>query len=88
MTDKETAQKIGEKMLKREHNAAVMTAILDNIILPDGSRLDWRPMLADDLETLLSSPVSKERYASLQLAIDTATDCSSLLHNLHQHIRG
>jgi hypothetical protein len=85
MIDKEMALEIGKKILALEHYRAVMTAILDNIKLPDGSRLDWRPLLKEDMPTLLSSPVSHQKYAELQQAIDAESGHSSALERLYQH---
>jgi hypothetical protein len=88
MNEKEMALEIGNKILSLEHNIASMKTILENIILPDGSRLAWRTILKEDMTTLLSSPVSQEKFDELRRAIGAQSDQRFALERLHDHFLG
>jgi hypothetical protein len=88
MTDEEMALAIGEKILNLYRERAIMVGILDNIIMPDGSRLDWRPMMKDDTPSLASSPVSQEKSDELRESIFARSGHCSALEQLYQHFLG
>jgi hypothetical protein len=85
MTDENMALELGEKILDLLRQKAVMVGILDNIILPDGSHLDWRPMVEGDTPSLLSSPVSVGKSDELRESILAQSDPRPALERLYAH---
>jgi len=88
MTDEEMALAIGEKILDLLRQRAVMVGILSNIMLPDGSRLNWRSMVEDDTPTLESSPVSLDKSDELRELIHIQSNPRPALERLYQHFLG
>jgi hypothetical protein len=82
------AIEIGEKILGLQHEIVVLGVILDSMRLPDGSPVSWRQMKQGDMPTLLSSPISQEKFDELRQAIHNQTNHNSVLDRLHQHFWG
>jgi hypothetical protein len=87
-TDEDLAIKIGEKILGLQYEILVLGVILDSMRLPDGSPVPWRQMKQGDMPTLLSSPISQEKFDELRQAIHNQTNHNSVLDRLHQHFWG
>ncbi len=87
-TDEELAIEIGEKILTLQHEIADLGAILDSMRMPDGSPVPWRQMKQGDMPTLLSSPISQEKFDELRQAICNQSDRNSTLDKMHQHFLG
>jgi hypothetical protein len=87
-TDEDLAIKIGEKILGLQHEIVVMGVILDSMRQPDGSPVPWRQMKHGDMPTLLSSPISQEKFDAFWQAIHNQTNRKSVLDRLHQHFWG
>ena len=87
-TDEYLAIKIGEKILGLQHEIVVLGVILDSMRQPDGSPVPWRQLKQGDMPTLLSSPISQEKFDEFRQAIHNQTNRDSVLDRLYKHFGG
>jgi hypothetical protein len=84
MTDKEMALALGDRFLQLHKRVTAMEAILSNVVLNDGTRLDWRPMLAFDEVALESNKIYRDGSDLLRASVAEATPNLPLIQVLYR----
>jgi len=86
MTDKEMALEMAQIFVKAKFRIAAQASELEMYRDKDWNHIPWR----ENVNRTLAEPTLVEQAAGeleeLKQSIDTASDCTSLVRNLHRHI--
>lgn len=80
------ALEIAAEFTRLKHENAALRGLLDTIKLPDGSYIQWRPMVQETIQGPLSRQSVHDRTERILQSIDSRTDDTSLIRKVHRYI--